>query len=66
MTVRVSITHHDAEPPALVAEEFYIGPGGEVSDAPVRATEVPAGATATVHLRSGNVLVLRESDRWER
>lgn len=61
MTIRVSVTHHEPEnEAALVAEVFHVGPGGEVSDTPVRSSHVAPGATAIVHLNEGNVLVVRE------
>lgn len=61
MTIRISVTHHDAEAPTpLLAEVFQVDPYGEVLDTPVRATTVAPGVTATVHLRAGNVLVVRE------
>lgn len=61
MTIRVSVTHHDADHPApLVAEVFRVGPGGAVSDTPVRANHVDPGSTAIVDLRSDDVLVVRE------
>ncbi len=61
MTIRVSVTHHDAEAAApLLVEVFQVDPYGEVLDTPVRTTHVAPGVTATVHLHAGNVLVVRE------
>lgn len=61
MTIRVSITHHDAASRhALLAEEFYVDPYGQVSDAPVHVQIVQPGVTATLHLHAGNALVVRE------
>lgn len=63
MTIRVSVTHHEPDSAAaLVAEVFHVGPGGEVSSAPVRSTDIAPGVTATMHLHLGNVLVVREAD----
>lgn len=62
MTIRLSVTHHEPDSPgALVAEVFRVGPGGEVSSAPVRSADIAPGMTATVHLRLGDVLVVREA-----
>lgn len=64
MTIRISVTHHDADSAtALVAQVFQPGPAGEISDTPVRAHGVPPGATATVHLHAGDVLVVCEAGR---
>ena len=61
MTIRVSVTHHDADSEhALVAQVFQIDPYGEAIDTPVRSTDIAPGVTATVHLHAGNVLVVRE------
>lgn len=61
MTIRVSVTHHEPEADAaLVAEVFHVGPGGDVSETPLRSSHVAPGATAVVHLHPGNVLVVRE------
>ncbi|NMG29342.1 hypothetical protein [Aromatoleum evansii] len=61
MTVRVSVTHDDADHPAtLVVEVFRVGPGGALSDIPVRANHVDPGSAVAVDLRSDDVLVVRE------
>jgi hypothetical protein len=61
MTIRVSVTHHDADAEAhLLAEVFQVDPYGAVIETPVRSTRVAPGVTATVHLHERNVLVVRE------
>lgn len=61
MTIRVSVTHHDADADSsLVAQVFQVDPYGEVIDTPVRSSCIAPGVTATVHLKAGNVLVVRE------
>lgn len=61
MTIRISVTHHDAESEkTLAAEVFNVSPGGDVSDFPLRADHIEPGGTAVVHLHAGNVLVVRE------
>lgn len=61
MTIRISVTHHEPESnAALVAEVFHVGPGGEVSDTPVRSSHLAPGATTVVHMHPADVLVVRE------
>ncbi|SIQ95853.1 hypothetical protein SAMN05421829_108145 [Aromatoleum tolulyticum] len=61
MTTRVSVTHHDAESGvSLLAQVFQVDPYGQVIDTPVRSNAIAPGVTATVHLKPGNVLVVRE------
>lgn len=61
MTIRVSVTHHDADSAHdLVAQVFQVDPSGGVIDTPLRSSCIAPGVTATVHLKAGHVLVVRE------
>lgn len=64
MTIRISLTHHDADAPEhLRADIHSVSLEGEVSEFPRQTHEIAPGMTHVMHLHRGNVLVLRELHR---
>lgn len=54
---RVTVTAHDAP---MVADVIYVDPAGNADTTPLRTVALAAGVPTGVHLRPGNVLVVRE------
>lgn len=63
MTIRVSVTHHDDEAEhAMLVQVFRVEADGTVCETPVRSQALSPGVTATVHLQTGDALVVRERE----
>ncbi|MCB1909971.1 MAG: hypothetical protein KDH15_21630 [Rhodocyclaceae bacterium] len=61
MTIRVSVTHHEADAErALLADIYHVDPYGQVCDQPLRRMRIEPGVTDIIHLARGHVLVVRE------